>query len=182
MMHRYVSPRAFKSLARGWVRRRPNDQVGGGLLSMPQFRTDFGYVSDGQPILPASWQSAFNSVSSIGGMSGSLSLDWISDRFERRGAVAFACGVSIVGVLIQFLTPKHGNWVLLVGKLINGFALGMFVSCAGGYCAEVSPLALRRVTTASVNLWIDRKSSLRRRARLVVRKACACKACKAFRE
>ena len=42
------------------------DQVGGGLLSSPQFRTEVGYVSDDQPILPASWQSAFNSVSSIG--------------------------------------------------------------------------------------------------------------------
>lgn len=65
--------------------------------------------------------------------------------------------------------------MLLAGKLINGFALGwysqgvdrapllnrrypgMFVSCAGGYCAEVSPLALRGVTTAAVNLWIDRE-------------------------
>lgn len=37
----------------------------------------------------------------------------------------------------------------------------MYVSCAGGYCAEVSPLALRGITTAAVNLWIDRKSTLR---------------------
>ncbi|KAH0834933.1 general substrate transporter [Lanmaoa asiatica] len=130
-------------------------QVGGGLLSVPQFRTDFGYVSDNQPILPASWQSAFNSVSSIGGMFGGLSLGWISDRLGRRGAVAVACAISIVGVLIQFLTPTHANGMLLVGKLINGFALGMYVSCAGGYCAEVSPLALRGITTAAVNLWID---------------------------
>ncbi|KAN0086099.1 General substrate transporter [Tylopilus felleus] len=133
-----------------------DSQVGGGLLSVSQFRTDFGYVtSDGETILPASWQSAFNSVSSIGGMFGGLSLGWISDRLGRRGAVAFACFVSIVGVLIQFLTPKHVNGMLLVGKLINGFALGMYVSCAGGYCAEVSPLALRGITTAAVNLWID---------------------------
>ncbi|KAF8137075.1 general substrate transporter [Boletus edulis] len=129
-------------------------QVGGGLLSVPQFRMDFGYVSDGQPILPASWQSAFNSVSSIGGMFGGLSLGWISDRLGRRGAVALASVVSIIGVLIQFLTPKHVNAMLLVGKLINGVALGLFVSCAGAYCAEVSPLALRGITTAGVNLWI----------------------------
>ncbi|KAF8430640.1 general substrate transporter [Boletus edulis BED1] len=142
-------------------------QVGGGLLSVPQFRMDFGYVSGGQPILPASWQSAFNSVSSIGGMFGGLSLGWISDRLgrilewyltrerhRRRGAVALASVVSIISVLIQFLTPKHVNAMLLVGKLINGVALGLFVSCAGAYCAEVSPLALRGITTAGVNLWI----------------------------
>ncbi|KAG8216575.1 general substrate transporter [Butyriboletus roseoflavus] len=129
-------------------------QVGGGLLSVPQFRTDFGYIYQGQPVLPASWQSAFNSVSSIGGMFGGLSLGWISDKLGRRGAVAVACAISIVGVFIQFFSPTHANAMLLVGKLINGFALGMYVSCAGGYCAEVSPLALRGITTAGVNLWI----------------------------
>ena len=34
----------------GWMM---SEQVGGGLLSVPQFRTDFGYVSDGQPLIPA---------------------------------------------------------------------------------------------------------------------------------
>ena len=45
-------------------------------------------------------------------------------RGRRRGAVAVACVVSIVGVLIQFFTPIHANGVLLSGKLINGVALG----------------------------------------------------------
>ncbi|KAF9240471.1 maltose permease [Melanogaster broomeanus] len=120
-----------------------DSQVGGGLLSVPEFRTDFGYMDGDQAILAASWQSAFNSVSSIGGMFGGLSLGYIADKLGRRGAVAVACVISIGAILIQFLTPKHVNGMLLVGKLINGFALGMFVSSAGGYCAEVSPLALR---------------------------------------
>ncbi|KAF9220749.1 maltose permease [Gyrodon lividus] len=132
-----------------------DSQVGGGLLSVPVFRTDFGYVNGGQPVLAASWQSAFNSASSIGGMFGGLSLGYISDKLGRRGAVAVACVLSIAGILIQFLTPKHVNGMLVAGKLINGFALGMYVSSAGGYCAEVSPLALRGITTAAVNLWID---------------------------
>lgn len=32
--------------------------------------------------------------------------------------------------------------------------LGMYVSSASGYCSEVSPLALRGITTGAVNLWI----------------------------
>lgn len=47
--------------------------------------------------------------------------------YRRRGAVAVACGISIVGVLIQFFTPKHANGMLLAGKLINGFALGSLI-------------------------------------------------------
>lgn len=132
-----------------------DSQVGGGLLSVPSFRRDFGSLIDQQYVLAASWQSAFNSVSSIGGMAGAFSLGYISEVFGRRGAVAAACFVSIIGILLQFLTPAHNGGMLLAGKLINGFSLGMFVSSAGSYCAEVSPLALRGITTASVNLWID---------------------------
>lgn len=132
-----------------------DSQVGGGLLSVPSFRRDFGSLIDQQYVLAASWQSAFNSVSSIGGMAGAFSLGYISELLGRRGAVAVACFVSIVGILLQFITPAHNNGMLLAGKLINGFSLGMFVSSAGSYCAEVSPLALRGITTASVNLWID---------------------------
>ena len=50
-------------------------------------------------------------------------------RGRRRGAVALACFISIVGVLIQFLSPKHANGMLLVGKLINGYALGSPIDC-----------------------------------------------------
>lgn len=132
-----------------------DSQVGGGLLSVSSFRRDFGSVIDQEYVLAASWQSAFNSISSVGGMGGAFSLGYISELFGRRGAVAIACLVSIVGILIQFLTPAHNNGMLLAGKLINGFSLGIFVSGAGSYCAEVSPLALRGITTASVNLWID---------------------------
>jgi hypothetical protein len=41
--------------------------------------------------------------------------------------------------------------------VVLAYFVGMFVSSAGSYCAEVSPLALRGITTASVNLWIDCK-------------------------
>lgn len=132
-----------------------DSQVGGGLLSVPSFRRDFGHEANGAYVLPAQWQSAFNSVSSIGGMFGGLSLGYVSDKFGRRGAVALCCIVSITGIFIQFFTYPHRNAQLLIGKLINGYALGMYVSGASSYSAEVSPLALRGITTASVNLWID---------------------------
>lgn len=75
-------------------------------------------------------------------------------RHSRRGATALASFVSITAIFIQFFTPPHANGMLLVGKLINGYALGMYVSSASSYCAEISPLALRGITTGSVNLWI----------------------------
>lgn len=106
-----------------------------------------------------------------------LSFSIVRDR--RRGVVAIACIISIFGVLIQFFTPPHANEMLLVGKFINGFALGtplhllcifrflrssiavgLYISGAPGYCVEVSPLALRGITTAAVNFWLVGKFSL----------------------
>ena len=55
-------------------------QVGGGVLSIPSFRRDFGYIFQGEPVLQAKWQSAFNSVSSVGGLFGGLSVGWLADR------------------------------------------------------------------------------------------------------
>jgi hypothetical protein len=90
---------------------------------------------------------------------------WVSDHqypqryppdhiLSRRGAIAFACVISTAAVFIQFFTKPHVYAQLLVGKLFNGYALGMYVSGAANYCSEVSPLALRGITTGSVNLWI----------------------------
>ena len=73
---------------------------------------------------------------------------------SRRGAVACAGLLSIGAVFLQFFSPNHVNGMLLAGKLLNGVSLGMYVSCAASYCAEISPLALRGITTGSVNLWI----------------------------
>ena len=60
-----------------------DSQIGGGTLSIPAFRRDFGYDFDGRGkwVLPARWQSAFNSVSSIGGLFGGLSVGYLADRF-----------------------------------------------------------------------------------------------------
>ena len=35
-------------------------QAGGAVVGIPQFRKDFGYEYDGDYVLPAGWQSAFN--------------------------------------------------------------------------------------------------------------------------
>lgn len=35
-------------------------QAGGAVLGIPEFRKDFGYEYNGDYVIPASWQSAFN--------------------------------------------------------------------------------------------------------------------------
>ncbi|WVF72169.1 hypothetical protein IAT40_006981 [Kwoniella sp. CBS 6097] len=115
---------------------------------------DFGQAYGAAYVVPARWQSAFNSASSIGGVFGGLSAGWIADRIGRRDAIAVACVVSTGGVFMQFFCPAHWNSLLLAGKMVNGVALGMYISCASAYCVEISPVSLRGITTGSINLWI----------------------------
>ncbi|EIW77177.1 general substrate transporter [Coniophora puteana RWD-64-598 SS2] len=129
-------------------------QITGGLLSVPSFRRDFGFESGGQYILAASWQSAFNSASSVGCMLGGLSVGIISDKLGRRGTVGICGIISLVGIFIQFFTPAHNNGMLVAGKFINGISLGIYVATSSSYCVELSPTALRGITTAAVNLWV----------------------------
>ena len=130
-------------------------QVSGATISVPSFRRDFGYIdSKGDAVLPANWQSAFNAVSAVGGLFGGLAVGWIAERIGPKGTVLVACCISTIAVFLQFFTPAHVNAMMLVSKLINGFALGMYVATASGYCSEISPLALRGITTGSINLFI----------------------------
>ncbi|KAJ5113635.1 general substrate transporter [Penicillium angulare] len=128
-------------------------QIGGGLLGSPQFRQDFGYVApDGETILPAKWQSSFNSASSIGGFLGGIACGWIADRIGRRAALGLACVVSIGAVFMQFFATTNG--LLLAGKIINGVCLGFYQTVAASYCSEIVPLVLRGSVTSGVNLFI----------------------------
>lgn len=36
------------------------------MISVASFRRDYGYVLDGEAILPADWQTAFNVISTVG--------------------------------------------------------------------------------------------------------------------
>ncbi|OCL03233.1 MFS sugar transporter-like protein [Glonium stellatum] len=126
--------------------------VGAGLLSSPKFRQDFGYDYNGQWVLQAKWQIAFNTASSIGGLVGCLAMGCIADRFGRRMALGAACCVSSAAIFAQVFANQNG--VLLLGKLINGLSLGSYLTIASSYAAEVCPIQLRGISTSGVNLFM----------------------------
>ncbi|KAL4744841.1 hypothetical protein BDW72DRAFT_208690 [Aspergillus terricola var. indicus] len=105
-------------------------QVNGALLSIPAFRRDFGEQFDGDFVVPAPWLSAFNSISSVGQFFGGFLCSAIADRVGRRLALA----VSV--------------------QLILGVGLGFYLTIEPLYSSEVSPVVLRGITTAGVNLGI----------------------------
>jgi len=128
--------------------------VAGSVLSIPTFRRDLGIEIDGQLVVSAAWQSGFNAGTQIGTMLGAFTTGWLSDRIGRRGSLLVASIISIIAIFLEFLVVPHKQIMFFFGRSVNGYAGGIFSTIASSYCAEVSPLALRGITTGAVNFWI----------------------------
>ncbi|KAE8371878.1 maltose permease [Aspergillus bertholletiae] len=128
-------------------------QINGAVISIASFRRDFGYVADGVAILPASWQSAFNVCSSVGQFFGGFLCSWVADRIGRRASLL--CGVIICtgGIFGEIFSASRGAF--LASKIILGFGLGFYLTLGPLMCSELSPVVLRGLSTAGLNLGIS---------------------------
>jgi MFS family permease len=109
-------------------------------------------IYEGQAVIPASWLSAFNVATAVTGFFGGFSCSFVSDHYGRRtglaGGVLFAAG----GIAGEVASTSRAAF--LVSKLILGFGLGFYLTVGPLYCSELSPVILRGITTAGVNLGI----------------------------
>ena len=94
------------------------------------------YIYQGEPVLPASWQTAFNTVSGVGQFGGGFLCSWISDRIGRKRSLAIGIAVCTGGILGEVLSVTRPAF--LVSKLILGLGLGFYLTLAPLCCSEVS--------------------------------------------
>ncbi|KAM0287400.1 hypothetical protein ACHAQH_000350 [Verticillium albo-atrum] len=120
--------------------------------ALPGFKLVFGYEYHGQLLISATWNALWTAMTSFGMLIGGLACGWVADWRGRRVALAMACCISIAGVGIMYAAEQPA--VLLVAKIINGFALGFFLTLAPMYTSEIAPTPLRPVMTAAVNLFV----------------------------
>jgi sugar porter (SP) family MFS transporter len=59
--------------------------------------------------------------------------------------------LSVIGVFLQWFSSPGNLPLLFGGKVLTGIPLGVFITIAPTYCAEIAPFALRGATTAAVN-------------------------------
>ncbi|KZT57086.1 general substrate transporter [Calocera cornea HHB12733] len=128
--------------------------VSGAVVAIPSFRRDLGTFIDDQWVISASWQSGFNAGSNIFQALGAFATGFIGEKIGRKGSLLVAAIISTGAIFLQFFIKPHNFVMFFFGRSINGFAVGIFCTIASSYCAEVSPLALRGVTTGAVNFWI----------------------------
>lgn len=127
-----------------------DNQAGGVVLSIPQFRKDFGSPYDGGYVLSAAWQSAYSGAPVLSSIIGSLLSGWLADKIGRKWT--FTVGYLIIFVSITIETVSTSNLVFFIGKLFSGFAIGAFTTTALTYLGEIAPRFARGKLTAAAGM------------------------------
>ncbi|WYZ35893.1 hypothetical protein EsH8_X_000540 [Colletotrichum jinshuiense] len=121
------------------------NQAGGSILSIPEFRKDFGHFYGGDYVLDAKWQSAFNGAPVASAVIGALGSGNLADWLGRKKVIMIALAISFIGITMEFVATT--NEVFFGGKFVNGFAIGALSSVTVTYIGEITPLALRGLFT-----------------------------------
>lgn len=126
------------------------NMASGIVLSIPAFRKDFGHPFEGQYVLDSKWQSAIT-----GGPYGSLVLGClfasaVVSYTGRKYLIWAAVSITMAFIAIEFVATSIE--VFFVGKFLNSFCLGVIQTVGTTYVAELTPLALRGLSTATINL------------------------------
>ncbi len=88
----------------------------------------------------------------LGALIGSLAGGSLADRYGRRRAVLIAGALFVAGAALQALAPAVG--VLVLGRLIVGFGVGVAAVAAPLYGSELAPAAHRGRFVAAYQLAI----------------------------
>ncbi|KAK5129283.1 hypothetical protein LTR04_005098, partial [Oleoguttula sp. CCFEE 6159] len=126
-------------------------QLVGTLIAIPQFQQSFGVqLEDGSYAVQAQWQSAFNLGVPVGQVVGSIGAGYPLERFGRRWTLAICCVITCIAVALQ--TSSQNKPQILVAELVNGVVLGAYPVIAPTYISEVTPVVLRGIGAAFINL------------------------------
>jgi sugar porter (SP) family MFS transporter len=77
----------------------------------------------------------------LGAMVGALVGGGVADRLGRRATILASAGLFVAGALLEALAPNA--YVLVVGRLVVGFGVGVASVAAPLYAAELAPAHLR---------------------------------------
>lgn len=116
-----------------------NSSVTASVIGLPSFFAYFGI--DPTTTHGSSKVGAINGVYSAGGAIGCWTLAWLTDRLGRRVAIQIICVLCILSAALQAGSVHVA--MFLVGRLLNGFGIGMVNSVVPIYQSEVSPASQR---------------------------------------
>ncbi|KAL2817751.1 hypothetical protein BDW59DRAFT_165798 [Aspergillus cavernicola] len=116
-----------------------NSSVTAGVIGLPSF---FEYLDiDTSTAQGNSIVGAINGVFLGGGAIGCWTLAWIADTIGRRRTIQVVCIICVISAAIQ--TGSVHVAMFLVGRLLNGFGVGMINCVIPLFQSEISPAAQR---------------------------------------
>jgi sugar porter (SP) family MFS transporter len=77
----------------------------------------------------------------LGAVLGALSCSFLSERLGRKGTILVVCSLFVLGSLACSLAPSP--WLLVLGRVVLGFAVGGATQTVPMYVAELAPPKLR---------------------------------------
>uniref|UniRef100_A0A2K5TN87 Solute carrier family 2 member 6 n=1 Tax=Macaca fascicularis TaxID=9541 RepID=A0A2K5TN87_MACFA len=95
----------------------------------------------------ASW---FGSVFTLGAAAGGLSAMILNDLLGRKLSIMFSAVPSAAGYAL--MAGAHGLWMLLLGRMLTGFAGGLTAACIPVYVSEIAPPGVRGALGATPQL------------------------------
>ncbi|KAM7093292.1 solute carrier family 2, facilitated glucose transporter member 6 isoform 1-T1 [Molossus nigricans] len=95
----------------------------------------------------ASW---FGSVFTLGAAAGGLSAMVLNDLLGRKLSLMFSAVPSVAGYAL--MASARGLWMLLLGRLLTGFAGGLTAACIPVYVSEIATPDIRGALGATPQL------------------------------
>ncbi|XP_010516778.1 PREDICTED: probable inositol transporter 3 [Camelina sativa] len=118
--------------------------ISGALLYIKE---DFGEVDQ------KTWlQEIIVSMTAAGAIVGAAIGGWYNDKSGRRISVLIADVLFIMGAIVMVVA--HAPWVIIVGRLLVGFGVGMASMTSPLYISEMSPARIRGALVSTNGLLI----------------------------
>lgn len=77
---------------------------------------------------------------------------WMNDRFGRKKAILLSDVVFFFGAIVMALAPAP--WVIIIGRILVGFGVGMASMSSPLYISEASPARIRGALVSTNGLLI----------------------------
>ncbi|KAE8447451.1 hypothetical protein EG329_010724 [Mollisiaceae sp. DMI_Dod_QoI] len=120
-----------------------------GVLAMRAFKRDFGHPNSTEELawngyLYSSTDKALiTSILSAGTFCGALSAGYVADRIGRRNAIILGSAIYTIGVVPEMVAPIGGTPVMVVGRAVAGFGVGVVSASTIMYVSEITPKQIR---------------------------------------